>query len=89
MDDFRSAAHAVLGKKGRDAAVGAGREHGKIALGVCIVDIVDIPAFKLRAFENFRPCFMKILGNTHKYSLRLSFCLNGNFLFVNCLAPES
>ena len=31
---------------------------------------------------------MKILENTHKYFLRFSFCQNGNFLFINCFAPE-
>jgi len=38
--------------------------------------------------ENFRSSFMKMLGNTDKYSLRFSNCRNGNFLFFNCYAPE-
>jgi len=31
---------------------------------------------------------MKMLGNTHKYSLRFSSCRNGIFLILNCFAPE-
>jgi len=31
---------------------------------------------------------MKMLGNTHKYSLRFSHRRNGNFLFLNCFTPE-
>ena len=34
--------------------------------------------------ENFRPDFMKMLGNTSSIPLRFSFGRNGNFLFLNC-----